>query len=111
MCFVVSQVTVVGILYPVYCRSWFYPHHYAPYISDIAKYAHMYVDDFDMSAPFHPFEQLLAVLPADSRNCLPEAFHDLMTEVTSPLIDFYPTDFGVFCVVCERGLQILQERT
>jgi 5'-3' exoribonuclease 1 len=54
--------------------SWFYPHHYAPYCSDVAKYAHEFVGDFELSTPFLPFQQLLAVLPAASRNCLPDAY-------------------------------------
>lgn len=30
--------------------------------------------DFELSEPFHPFEQLLAVLPAASASCLPVPF-------------------------------------
>lgn len=54
--------------------SWYYPHHYAPYLSDIAKHAHEYEHEFDPSTPFLPFQQLLAVLPAASRHCLPEPY-------------------------------------
>ena len=37
--------------------------------------------------------KLLAVLPAASRNLLPEVYWDLMVNPQSPLIDFYPKDF------------------
>lgn len=48
---------------------------------------------FDIGKPFLPFEQLLAVLPASSKELLPKAFRGLMTNSTSELIDYYPKDF------------------
>jgi 5'-3' exoribonuclease 1 len=44
--------------------SWFYPHHYAPYISDICSFSKNLDLNFDMGKAFLPFQQLLAVLPA-----------------------------------------------
>lgn len=49
--------------------------------------------DFDMSRPFKPFEQLLAVLPAASKELLPPALQGLMVNETSPIIDYYPPEF------------------
>ena len=49
--------------------------------------------DFELSKPFLPFEQLLAVLPAASKKLIPEAFHGLILNENSPIIDFYPTEF------------------
>uniref|UniRef100_A0A0R3S1D6 5'-3' exoribonuclease 1 n=1 Tax=Elaeophora elaphi TaxID=1147741 RepID=A0A0R3S1D6_9BILA len=72
--------------------SWFYPHHYAPYISDVSDFAEMEMN-FDLNEPFKPFEQLLAVLPAASADCLPPAYRELMTDPKSPIIDFYPEQF------------------
>lgn len=46
-----------------------------------------------MGKPFLPFEQLLAVLPADSKEHLPKAYHNLMTNPSSKLIEYYPRDF------------------
>lgn len=43
--------------------SWYYPHHYAPYVSDICNFIDVNVD-FKLGEPFKPFEQLLAVLPS-----------------------------------------------
>lgn len=72
--------------------GWYYPHHYAPYISDIQNFSNLKLD-FDLGKPFLPFEQLLAVLPAASRSHLPSAYHNLMTTEESSVIDFYPKDF------------------
>lgn len=72
--------------------SWYYPHHYAPYISDVRDFSNMDIT-FEMSEPFKPFEQLMAVLPAASKELLPEPLQALMTEKTSPVIDFYPVHF------------------
>ncbi|XP_043280589.1 5'-3' exoribonuclease 1 [Venturia canescens] len=72
--------------------SWFYPHHYAPYISDIKGFQDFKIE-FELAKPFLPFQQLLAVLPAASRKLLPEAYQGLLTEEQSPIIDYYPLDF------------------
>jgi 5'-3' exoribonuclease 1 len=42
------------------CQSWawFYPHHYAPYLSDLKNFKHMKCN-FHRGTPFRPFEQLL----------------------------------------------------
>lgn len=72
--------------------SWYYPHHYSPYISDVKDFKDMKID-FDLGKPFLPFQQLLAVLPAASKSLLPEVYQDLMCNPDSPLIDFYPSDF------------------
>jgi 5'-3' exoribonuclease 1 len=76
------------------CMSWgwFYPHHYAPYISDVNDFSDIDLN-FEMGEPFKPFEQLLAVLPSASKALLPKAFEDLVTNSSSPLIDYYPEDF------------------
>lgn len=72
--------------------SWYYPHHYAPYISDVKNFNHLKIN-FDIGKPFLPFQQLLAVLPAGSKAHLPQAYHDLMTDENSKVIDYYPTKF------------------
>lgn len=72
--------------------SWFYPHHYAPFISDVTDFKDMDIK-FEMGSPFLPFQQLMAVLPAASKELLPEPYQKLMTQDISPVIDFYPVDF------------------
>ena len=54
------------------CRSWswYYPHHFSPWITDIKDFSDMKMD-FDHGKPFLPFEQLLAVLPSASKELLP----------------------------------------
>lgn len=72
--------------------SWFYKYHYSPMISDVKKGlgANM---DFTLGQPFHPYQQLMGVLPDRSKKIVPTAYHDLMTSPDSPIIDFYPRDF------------------
>uniref|UniRef100_T1JKJ5 Uncharacterized protein n=1 Tax=Strigamia maritima TaxID=126957 RepID=T1JKJ5_STRMM len=72
--------------------SWYYPHHYAPYISDVEKFSHLTLE-FELGTPFLPFQQLLAVLPAASRKLLPVPYQSLMCTENSPLIEYYPLDF------------------
>ncbi|XP_072940485.1 5'-3' exoribonuclease 1 [Epargyreus clarus] len=75
---------------PSWC--WYYPHHYAPYISDIKGFKDLKIT-FDIGEPFKPFEQLLAVLPSASKHLLPAPFHDLMTDEDSPIVHYYPINF------------------
>ncbi|XP_028906650.1 5'-3' exoribonuclease 1 isoform X2 [Ornithorhynchus anatinus] len=72
--------------------SWFYPYHYAPYLSDIRNIKEFKIQ-FELGKPFMPFEQLLAVLPAASKDLLPVCYQHLMTSEDSPIIEYYPTDF------------------
>ena len=73
--------------------GWYYPFHYAPFLSDMVNLEEVDLD-FDLGRPFLPFEQLLAVLPAASKVALPPIFYPLMESPTSPIIDFYRTDFS-----------------
>ncbi|XP_037315324.2 5'-3' exoribonuclease 1 [Pungitius pungitius] len=72
--------------------SWYYPYHYAPFLSDIRNIAGLKLT-FDLEKPFMPFQQLLAVLPAASMELLPESYRHLMTSQDSPIIEYYPLDF------------------
>ncbi|XP_077287870.1 5'-3' exoribonuclease pacman [Arctopsyche grandis] len=72
--------------------SWFFPHHYAPFLSDLVNFSNLDIQ-FEFGKPFAPFEQLLAVLPAASKDLLPEAYHNLMTSPDSPIYHYYPTEF------------------
>ncbi|CCH46556.1 5'-3' exoribonuclease 1 [Wickerhamomyces ciferrii] len=70
---------------------WYYRYHYAPRISDIKKGLDVIIN-LEKGTPFRPFEQLMAVLPARSRQLVPAVYRPLMTEPNSPIIDFYPSD-------------------
>ncbi|BGP06510.1 exonuclease II Exo2 [Rhodotorula toruloides] len=72
--------------------GWFYNYHYAPKITDL-KNVDKLSFEFDLGKPFRPFEQLMGVLPDLSSQHIPPAFRDLMSDPTSPIIDFYPTRF------------------
>ena len=71
--------------------SWFYPHHYAPFLSDVRNFSSLDLT-FDMGRPFLPFQQLMAVLPKASSQLLPSAFQKLM-EPGSSVEEYYPEDF------------------
>lgn len=92
------------VLYYYYagCKSWnwYYKYHYAPRISDISTGLDELIKlggdiTFDLSKPFKPFEQLMAVLPARSRKLMPAEFRPLMTDPKSPIIDFYPMEVDI----------------
>ncbi|XP_068593767.1 5'-3' exoribonuclease 1 [Cebidichthys violaceus] len=72
--------------------SWYYPYHYAPFLSDIKNISGLKLT-FELEKPFMPFQQLLAVLPAASKELLPESYRHLMTSENSPIIEYYPLDF------------------
>ncbi|WFC96839.1 exonuclease II Exo2 [Malassezia brasiliensis] len=72
--------------------GWFYRYHYAPQISDLTNIGE-FAFAFEKGTPFLPFEQLMGVLPPLSKALIPPALQDLMTDPSSPILDFYPTEF------------------
>ena len=74
--------------------TWFYPYHYAPFAADFVELGKMNLK-FEKGIPFKPFEQLMGVLPAASNHAVPEVFRSLMSDESSEIIDFYPTDFPI----------------
>ncbi|KAI9890338.1 MAG: hypothetical protein M1814_004248 [Vezdaea aestivalis] len=71
---------------------WFYKYHYSPMISDVKKGLKANLK-FELGQPFRPYQQLMGVLPDRSKSIVPSPYWDLMTNPTSPIIDFYPRDF------------------
>lgn len=77
--------------------KWYYPFHYAPFASDLKNIERFQKDcnAFELSTPFHPVEQLMAVLPSDSAHAIPKPARWLLSDEESPIIDFYPVDVPV----------------
>lgn len=80
--------------------NWYYRYHYSPKISDIMVGLEELIErgkaiEFEQSKPFKPFEQLMAVLPARSRNLMPSVYRPLMTDEKSPIISFYPDEVDI----------------
>lgn len=73
--------------------TWFYPYHYAPYVTDMAKLNTDIKFSFELGIPFPPLVQLLAVLPQASKELLPQAFQKVTYHPNSPLIEYFPTEF------------------
>ncbi|AAS51874.1 ADL046Cp [Eremothecium gossypii ATCC 10895] len=71
--------------------SWYYRYHYAPRISDIRKGLDVNIS-FSLDQPFKPFQQLMAVLPARSKELLPPVYRPLMYDDKSPILDLYPAE-------------------
>ncbi|KAF5308626.1 hypothetical protein FQR65_LT18023 [Abscondita terminalis] len=79
------------------CASWkwYFPYHYAPFSSDFINIAGLSTEFEQGTQPFKPFEQLMCVFPAASRQHVPEPWSELMTDPNSSIIDFYPEDFKI----------------
>jgi 5'-3' exoribonuclease 2 len=75
--------------------TWYFPYHYAPFAADFVGIEDLDPRDFDLGKPFKPYEQLMGVLPAASNHAIPEPFRNLMSDPTSPIVDFYPVDFPI----------------
>lgn len=71
---------------------WFFPHLYAPFLSDIVQHLDDYKPcTFPHTRPVDPFLQLLVVMPPACKNLLPATFHNIFTE----LAPYYPTEFEI----------------
>jgi 5'-3' exoribonuclease 2 len=72
--------------------EWFYPYHYAPFVSDLADLGKIKIV-MEKSTPSLPFEQLMSVFPQQSAHAIPPVYRPLMCDPHSPITDFYPLDW------------------
>lgn len=72
--------------------DWFYPFHYAPLVEDLANFSGVVNVKMAVGSPLHPILQLLAVLPRESVEALPEELHAAVQNKDSSLDPFYPDD-------------------
>ena len=76
--------------------DWYFPYYYGPMLQDMknleSKKARI---KFNLGKPFWPFQQLLGCLPPASAHFLPRAYRWLMTNKESPIIEYYPLEFGI----------------
>jgi 5'-3' exonuclease len=77
--------------------NWYYPYDNPPFICDIYKYLiNMNNINFDNKQIYMtPFEQLLIILPSQSKYLLPKCLGTLVSSPKSSLAHLYPTDFEI----------------
>jgi len=75
---------------------WYYTYDYPPFITDISKYLiNMNEIKFNENKAMTPLEQLLIILPAQSKYLLPKSFERLVSNPESSLSHLYPVDFQI----------------
>ena len=76
--------------------SWYYPYFYAPFLKDLAESCKTFkFTQFVENEPSSPFLQLMSVLPPQSSHLLPQPFANLITNKTSSISKYYPTEFEI----------------
>lgn len=76
--------------------TWYYPYHYGPMLQDMIDLTQVKSTiSFHLGSPFTPFQQLLGCLPPASTRLLPRSYQWLMVSSDSPVLHFYPVEFGI----------------
>ncbi|CAE8603451.1 unnamed protein product [Polarella glacialis] len=77
--------------------SWYYPYYHSPMLFDVAQYDKLSNPGIklEVGGPFKPFQQLMGVLPYNSKTFLPQCYHWLFESPESPILSFYPKKFEV----------------
>lgn len=76
-----------------------FKYHYSPFFSDLYEYILNIKEDtidfkFENNKPLSLYEQLVAILPVESKNLIPKQLHCLY-EIDSDIYDFYPSNFKI----------------
>lgn len=80
--------------------TWYYPHHYSPWINDIAEYIEsdkFRIPKFTLGKPVPEELQLLYILPPKSFKLLPRQLHHLK--------DKYPEMFPINIIIDKSGTE------
>jgi len=76
-----------------------FKYHYSPFFTDLYEYVLFLKEDvidfkFENNKPLCLYEQLLSILPVESKNLIPKQLHCLY-EIDSDIYDFYPSNFKI----------------
>ena len=89
--------TIEYYLYAKPAWRWFYRFRCAPLFSTLAMYLKFKPKSLeitlDRSEPYTPLQQLFMILPPQYANLLPKGYEKLMTDISSPLLQYFPIDF------------------
>ena len=86
--------------------TWSYPYHYAPLLDDLIQYDYTHFV-FPKDNPCTPYQQLLCVLPLESKSLLPKKLQQTIETSKDNLDLYYPKEF----VVDLRGKRAAWEGT
>lgn len=80
--------------------NWSYKYHNSPSFHDLYLYMSKFISDINLinikdNNKIKPFEQLLIVLPPDSKHLLPYEYSKLMTDYESELAEYYPIKYNI----------------
>jgi len=74
--------------------EWHYTYRNAPCATDflehLKKVSLPCIVEFPITEPLTPIEQLLAVVPPQNANLLPQTMQSLLTDEDSPIVEWYP---------------------
>ena len=73
--------------------SWVYPFHYSPPLDLVLPFIDSHITEFDDDMPLPPLFMLLAIIPPQSVNLLPEPLRPLLND--PDLKPFYPETFEI----------------
>ncbi len=116
-----AYFTTLNWIYQYYFKTncpswdWSYPYINPPAITDLVEHFKYDINNVDYvnNGPVNPLEQLLIVLPPDSKDLLPSELSKLMVDDSSPIIELYPKSFSMDCLykyrfyMCEPKLPIM----